>query len=79
VDNMSLYFGQKNKEETPPFFCPQDPYWQELLQKNYRRQHRWKTPSILAWDHKQYGLVGEVLDCQQLEENFLKAQRDLTL
>ncbi len=53
-------------------FCVDDPYWKELMEKNKKRQHIWKTPSILAWDHKPHGIVGEVFDMKMVEEKSKK-------
>jgi hypothetical protein len=39
-----------------------DPYWREFMEKNSKRENIWRTPSIMAWDHKRYGIVGEVVD-----------------
>jgi len=46
----------------------EDPYWQEFFEKNYRTQDQWKIPSVMAWDHKKDGLLGEVMDIDQLEQ-----------
>jgi hypothetical protein len=43
------------------------------MAKNRKRQHIWKTPSILAWDHKPYGIVGEIFDMKKLEADSKKA------
>jgi hypothetical protein len=39
-----------------------DPYWREFMVKNSRREDIWRTPSMYAWNHKEDGLIGEVLD-----------------
>jgi hypothetical protein len=33
------------------------------------RQYMWKLPSHLAWDHRQRGIVDEVIDFKKIEEN----------
>ena len=44
-----------------------DPYWQEMYERNYRAEDRYKLPSAFAWDHKQHGLLGEVIDLKGFE------------
>ena len=45
-----------------------DPYWVEFQRKNYRREDNWRLPSIHAWDHKPYGIMGEILDLKRFEK-----------
>lgn len=54
----------------PVFFNTQDPYWQEVLQKNTQRQHIWKTPSYLAWNHKPRGINEEIFDLKKIDEAY---------
>lgn len=44
-----------------------DPYWQDYFARNYRAQDRYKLPSAMAWDHKEHGLLGELIDFKKLE------------
>jgi len=46
-----------------------DPYWQDYFARNYRAQDRYKLPSAMAWDHKEHGLLGELIDIKKMEEN----------
>lgn len=43
-----------------------DPYWIEFYKKNYRTQDQYKLPSIYAWDYKENGILGEVVDIKKL-------------
>jgi len=43
-----------------------DPYWREFMEKNSKRENIWKTPSILSWDHRRYGIIGEVVDVKRM-------------
>jgi len=45
-----------------------DPYWQQFFERNYRLTDRYKYPSSMAWDHKEYGIVGEIFDMKKLEK-----------
>jgi hypothetical protein len=49
-------------EQPSTIVCMDDPYWREFMEKNSKRENIWRTPSILAWNHKRYGIVGEVVD-----------------
>lgn len=46
-----------------------DPYWQDYFARNYRAQDHYKLPSAMAWDHKEYGILGEIIDFKKVEEN----------
>jgi hypothetical protein len=46
-----------------------DPYWQDYFARNYRAQDRYKLPSAMAWDHKEHGILGEIIDFKKVEEN----------
>lgn len=63
--------------DQPVFFTMDDPYWVRFQQQNYRREDNWRLPSIMAWDHKPYGLVGEVLDFERLER--LQTEREMKM
>jgi hypothetical protein len=46
-----------------------DPYWQDYFSRNYRAQDRYKLPSAMAWDHKEHGIIGEIIDMKKFEQN----------
>ena len=46
-----------------------DPYWQDFFARNYRAQDRYKLPSAMAWDHREHGIIGELIDVKKMEEN----------
>ena len=71
IDNTALYKrveSKRNENETPVFFCMDDPYWQEFMEKNSKRHLQWKLPSFLAWNHKPEGILGEIIDFKRLRE-----------
>lgn len=45
-----------------------DPYWQQFMERNYRVTDRYKHPSVMAWDHKEHGIMGEIFDMKKLEK-----------
>jgi hypothetical protein len=45
-----------------------DPYWNNMLKKNYKREDQYKTPQIWSWEHKPDGLMGEVYDMDAVRE-----------
>jgi len=45
-----------------------DPYWQDFFERNYRITDRYKLPSAMAWDHKEHGLIGEVIDVNKMQQ-----------
>jgi len=47
-----------------------DPYWSQFAAKNYKREDNWRIPSILAWDHKPRGIIGEVTGLDRMEKSF---------
>lgn len=51
-----------------------DPYWQEFFDKNKKRQHQYKLPSKFAWDHKEYGMMGEIFNLNEVEQRVKKLQ-----
>lgn len=51
-----------------------DPYWADWMDKNYRREDNWRGPSPMAWDHKPYGIFGEVLDLSRFDKNLKEQQ-----
>jgi len=44
-----------------------DPYWQDFIEKNYRSQDQYKVPSGMAWDFKENGIFGEIIDMKDLK------------
>lgn len=66
--NTAIYH---NKDYTSPIFALDDPYWRDFIAKNSRREDNWRTPSMLAWNHKQYGLLGEILDIEKMRSQVL--------
>lgn len=58
----------------PVFFSMDDPYWTEYYQKNYRREDNWRLPSVLAWDHKPKGILGEIIDFDRMERVLKEAE-----
>lgn len=56
----------QNEAKTQPIFCMDDPYWQDFMAKNSRREDIWRTPSIHAWSHKPYGVIGEVINVNRM-------------
>lgn len=59
----------EGKDEVPVFFSMDDPYWAELMNKNQKRQHIWRTPSYLAWNHKPHGIIDEIIDMKKVMAN----------
>jgi len=47
------------------------------MQKNYRREDNWRAPSIFVWDHKPYGILGEVLDLKRFEKTLREQEMKL--
>ena len=67
INTASVY--RSTKDETATLFNRDDPYWQSLIEKNYRKQDHYKVPSAMAWDHKEHGLVGEIVDLKKMARN----------
>jgi hypothetical protein len=77
INSSSVYHvaNAKRKEgesTTPAFYCLDDPYWQNFIMKNRRREDNWRNPSIDAWRYKDYGLMGEVFDMKKINERYEK-------
>ena len=70
INNTAIYHKsrQEGDEALPMIFCKDDPYFQDLVSRNYRREDRFKTPSTLAWDHKPYGILGEIFNMEQIKK-----------
>lgn len=64
LDTAKLY--RSTQEEPQPLFCIDDPYWQDVVQKNWRREDQYKIPSVYAWAHKQDGIMGEIFDMDEI-------------
>lgn len=43
-----------------------DPYWQEVYDRNFRQADRYMLPSAYAWDHQEGGILGEAVDIKEL-------------
>ena len=69
INNSSMYHlaRQEGDAKVPIIFCADDPYFQDLVQKNYRREDSYKLPSKFAWDHKPHGILGEIFNMDVLE------------
>lgn len=72
INSSTIYHqaNQRNPDEVPAFVCYDDPYWQEFKKKNYKREDNWRYPSVLAWDHKPHGIIGEVIDIEGMRKRF---------
>ena len=70
IDNTTLYkrVQNQNKDEVPIMMNLDDPYWKDFIARNSARTQQWRVPSHLAWDHKQYGIFGEVVDFKNVRE-----------
>lgn len=76
IDNTSLYRKVSSQSDSAPaIFSLDDPYWQDFIEKNSARTQQWRVPSSLAWNHKQNGIVGEVVDIKKIRENFQKMRQ----
>jgi len=51
-----------------------DPYWVQFQAKNYRREDNWKLPSVHAWDHKPFGIFGEIIDMKRFGKTYSDLQ-----
>jgi hypothetical protein len=73
IDNTTLYRNVQRKREqqdddyVTSIFNVDDPYWKDFLNRNSKRQYQWRVPSHLAWNHKTYGILGEVIDVKHME------------
>jgi hypothetical protein len=67
LDNTKVYHAESAMEaETAPIYSYDDAYWQEFMGVNGRREDRWRAPSVLAWNHKPYGVIGEVVNMSKI-------------
>lgn len=81
IDGASLYRNvraARNSTEEEPFslYTADDPALRNLYFKYSRRHHMHKLPSSLVWDHKKFGIVGEIFGEQNLK-NLEAKQNDL--
>lgn len=72
INTHSVYMDNR-KEDSNSFgehsiVNMDDPYWVEYYRKNYRSQDFYKLPSVYAWDYKEHGIMGEIIDMKKLEE-----------
>lgn len=78
INNTQIYHqARQTNGGDAVFFTADDPYWIEFKQRNYRREDNWKGPSIFAWDHKPYGILGEVLDLKRFERTLREHEMKL--
>lgn len=69
IDNASLYKRvSQNKDEKTIMLNMDDPYWRDFISRNSARTQQWRIPSHMAWDHKQFGIAGEVIDFKKVRE-----------
>ena len=78
IDNASLY--RASRRNPAPFVLNwDDPYWQDVFAKNWRRADQWKLPSALSWDHKRHGIIGEVIDMETIERQAKESMKSLRM
>ena len=53
-------------DEDPVMLTYDDPYLRQQYELNYKRTDNWRLPSVMAWDHKPYGLIGEALGLKHI-------------
>jgi hypothetical protein len=71
LNASALYHMSAQHSQTAGMtYCLDDPYWQEFMHKNRRREDLWRNPSIFAYRYKQYGLLGEIIDMQNIQKRF---------
>ncbi len=68
LNNSAAY--HKGTASEAAFYVMDDPYWQEFTAKNSKVADVWRTPSMLAWDHKPYGVLGEVVNIAKLQKEY---------
>merc|ERR1719389_874117 len=72
IDNSSLYRRMQDQQnlkdgQVSTIANMDDPYWHEFVSKNHKRQNQYKLPSKFAWDHKEYGMIGEMFNLNEVE------------
>lgn len=60
--------ADKNDYSQHSIYNMDDPYWRQWLAKNTRREDNWRNPSIHAYNHKPYGIIGEVVNIDKLRK-----------
>jgi hypothetical protein len=55
-----------NDYQRQAIYSYDDPFWMEWMAKNSRRVDNWRTPSMHAFTHKPHGLLGEVVNMDNL-------------
>ena len=69
INNTTIYHQATHSgAQRSSVICKDDPYWEEFFAKNYKKEDNWRYPSYLAWDHKKYGILGEIIDMEALEK-----------
>ena len=68
INTLSVYMENRKDDEatTKSIVNMDDPYWQEFYERNYRSQDKYKLPSEYAWDYKEHGFIGEIIDMKKL-------------
>ena len=75
INTMSVYMDNKDSSSNDAqksIVNLDDPYWREFYERNYRSQDKYKLPSQYAWDYKEDGFLGELIDLK-------KCQRDVEM
>jgi len=65
IDTQSLYRSVNGDQMAT--ISLDDKYWVNHIEKNFRKQDQYKLPSGYTWDHKKYGVIGEIVDLKSLE------------
>jgi hypothetical protein len=68
IDNAKLYSAHVKKNPEPFIMNIDDPYWRDMMDKNWRRADQWRLPSMMAWDHKPHGILDEIFDMKKMQE-----------
>lgn len=79
INTMSVYMNNRmpgtDGSAATSIVNMDDPYWHDFYERNYRSQDKYKLPSIYAWDYKEHGLIGELIDIKKLERNLEEFKR----
>jgi len=72
-DTSAIYASHdKNDYSRQSIYSKDDPYWMNWMAKNSRRVDNYRTPSAMAYTHKPYGLLGEVVNVDQMRTKYEK-------
>lgn len=72
-DTSAIYAANANSDYSKhAIFSKNDDKWMEWMAKNSRKQDQYRTPSAWAFDHKPYGLAGEVVDVNAYKQKLAK-------